>query len=245
MTIGRARPQGSDALRLGLRKVCTAASIFFAWLAKKVYRSPQEKEVDRWFSDEGDRTLRVQYDLTPDSIVLDLGGYRGDWAAEITARYGCRVIVFEPVPTFAENIRRRFAANNLIEVHPFGLGAEAAIHDIRLAEEGSSLFESPNVPHESTDLRIRIERADQFFSARRLRDIDLMKINIEGGEYDLLDHLLETNIIRQIKNIQVQFHDFVPRAPERMCAIQKGLAATHSLTYQYPFVWENWTKKDS
>jgi len=71
-----------------------------------------------------------------------------------------------------------------------------------------------------------------------------MKINIEGSEYDLLEHLLETNYVKIIKNIQVQFHDFVPNAEKRMKRIQEKLQKTHYLTYQYPFVWENWRIKN-
>ena len=70
-----------------------------------------------------------------------------------------------------------------------------------------------------------------------------MKINIEGGEYDLLEHFLESGFIKNINNIQIQFHDFIPNAEERMKKIQYELEKTHSLTYQYPFVWENWQRK--
>jgi len=73
--------------------------------------------------------------------------------------------------------------------------------------------------------------------------VHFMKINIEGGEYDLLEHLLESGFISSITNIQVQFHDFVPNAEVQMNKIQHELSKTHSLTYQYPFVWENWQKK--
>jgi hypothetical protein len=67
-----------------------------------------------------------------------------------------------------------------------------------------------------------------------------MKINIEGGEYDLLDHLIETGWIRRIRDVQIQFHDFVSGATQRMHHIQAALKNTHHTTYQYPFVWENW-----
>jgi len=66
---------------------------------------------------------------------------------------------------------------------------------------------------------------------------------IEGGEYDLLEHLIKTKYIKRIKNLQVQFHDFVDQAQERMDNIQKELSKTHQLTYQYLFVWENWERK--
>ena len=70
-----------------------------------------------------------------------------------------------------------------------------------------------------------------------------MKINIEGAEYDLLEHLIDTGLISNIHNIQVQFHDFVSNAEQRMIMLQKELEKTHGLTYQYPFVWENWRVK--
>ena len=73
-----------------------------------------------------------------------------------------------------------------------------------------------------------------------------MKINIEGGEYDLLEALLSGDAIKLIKNIQVQFHDFlINDAKEKMTKLQEKLALTHDLTYQYEFVWENWKVKSN
>lgn len=40
--------------------------------------------------------LRYEYDLKPDDVVIDLGAYRGEWANEIRARYGCQVLAVEP-----------------------------------------------------------------------------------------------------------------------------------------------------
>ncbi len=74
--------------------------------------------------------------------------------------------------------------------------------------------------------------------------IELLKLNIEGGEYELLESLLENDCITYFKNIQVQFHDFLfDNAKERMTKIQEQLSKTHELTYQYEFVWENWKLK--
>ena len=67
-----------------------------------------------------------------------------------------------------------------------------------------------------------------------------MKINIEGGEYELLDRLLDTGLINIIDNLQVQFHDHVDGAIGRMQRIQSRLGTKFNLTYQVPFVWENW-----
>ncbi|CAD6491956.1 MAG: hypothetical protein EMLJLAPB_00203 [Candidatus Argoarchaeum ethanivorans] len=67
-----------------------------------------------------------------------------------------------------------------------------------------------------------------------------MKINIEGDEYSLFEHLIETGLVNQIDNMQVPFYDFVPNAEQRMIEIQQKIATTHNLTHQYKFVWDNW-----
>jgi hypothetical protein len=85
--------------------------------------------------------------------------------------------------------------------------------------------------------------AAEFFHRHSIESVDLVKINIEGGEYDLLDHLIAEGLIERIRDVQVQFHDFVPGAEARRAAIRHGLEATHVVTYDEPFVWENWRRK--
>ena len=107
-----------------------------------------------------------------------------------------------------------------------------------LAKDGSSVFK----PGQEIQ-QIQLVRAADFIQQNDISTIDLIKINIEGCEYDLLDHLIESGISGDIVNIQVQFHPFVPDAETRMKRIQDQLSRTHRLTYQYPFVWENWKRK--
>ena len=77
----------------------------------------------------------------------------------------------------------------------------------------------------------------------QLKKIDLLKINIEGGEYPLLEKLVESKTIQNIQNIQIQFHDFIPDYKKRYDLIAKELQKTHYKTYDYPFIWENWMMK--
>lgn len=43
-------------------------------------------------------------------------------------------------------------------------------------------------------------------AGKYIDDIGLMKINIEGGEYELLERMIELGIINKVKDIQIQFH---------------------------------------
>jgi FkbM family methyltransferase len=207
----------------------------FSAAAARFYRSEQQRRVIPWFKDNGDETLRVDYDLNEKSVVFDVGGYEGKWASEIFSRYACSIYVFEPVPQFAANISKRFVRNSRVRVFDFGLADKTKSAQIAIDKDASSVFREAGLMEE-----IRLVRACDFINSNQISRIDLMKINIEGEEYDLLEHLLECGLTNRITNIQVQFHDFVPNAEERMKKIQEKLSRTHSLTYQYPFVWENW-----
>ena len=65
----------------------------------KKIESPTEVYIQglNWVRDNGDHTLRLDYDLNEDSIVFDVGGYRGDFTSAIFNKYNCNVYVFEPV----------------------------------------------------------------------------------------------------------------------------------------------------
>lgn len=202
--------------------------------------SLQAIRVIPWFRDEGDKTHRLNYDLNADSVVFDLGGYEGEWASQIYCLYGSNVYIFEPYEVYFKNIKAKFLHNKQVRVFQYGLSKKTETTQLSLADNSSSIFlKSEN----SVD--IKLVDAAEFLQQHRITQIDLMKINIEGGEYDLLEHLIATGDVKKIKNIQVQFHDFVPDAEQRMKAIQHNLQKTHELTYQYEFVWENWKLKNT
>ena len=206
--------------------------------SRKLYVPPSELRANPWFEIKGDRTLRVMYELGPGDTVFDLGGYEGQWASDIFSMYGCTIHVFEPVPQFAADIAKRFARNPKISVHNFGLSNKDQEVRMQLAAASSSMYLKNG---DAVDVAL-IDVAS-FLSRTGIRRIDLMKINIEGGEYDLLERLISIGAIPFIRNVQIQFHDFVPNARNRMKDVQEVLAQTHRPTYQYEFVWENWEAK--
>jgi len=198
-------------------------------------------DIRRWFSDKGDKSLRLDYELSKGSTVFDVGGYEGAWADEIFAKFCCRIFVFEPVPEFAAAIQARFAGNTSINVCPYGLSNRNGELTISLSGDGSSFYVAgSSAVAKATVRKFELDLLEELGVGR----IDLMKINIEGGEYDLLDLMIENKTICLVKNLQIQFHNFVPNAIERRDNIRRKLGLTHSETWCYEFVWENWVLKD-
>ena len=186
------------------------------------------------FKGEGGEEKRCSYNLNKNSIVFDVGGYLGDFSAKIYNRYSCKIYIYEPVTEFYNHIVERFSGNDDVIVNNYGLSDFSGFSKISLLDDGSSSHKSGK----KQDIRT-VCVSDEI---KKFDHIDLMKINIEGDEYCLLENLIETGMVNKINNIQIQFHNFVPRAEKRMLEIQKKLAKTHKLTFHYKFVWENWEK---
>lgn len=170
--------------------------------------------------------LRYQYDLNKDSVVFDLGGYKGEWSEGIHARFGCVPYLYEPV----------FKISGNFIFHPYGLGAYSRGEVILVDADKTGI-----ACKSGRSQKIKI--VDVAAELEEVQSIDLMKINIEGMEYELLPRLIETGLISRIKNIQVQFHNIVPESDRLMWTIQNELKNTHEQTWGYRFVWENWRLK--
>ncbi|HLX52615.1 MAG TPA: FkbM family methyltransferase [Aquella sp.] len=215
--------------------------MFINKLYRYIFPNKQTLRVRPWVIAKGDKTFRLEYpELDFNSFVMDLGGYEGQWSSDIYAKYNCTVYIFEPYKPYAERIEARFKKNEKIKIFSVGLGKSDSVETLNILGDESSVFKHGN----NNSSEIKIVEAITFLKDHEINEIDLMKINIEGGEYDLLENLINKGIINKIVNIQVQFHDFVPNAYSRMKNIQKELSKTHELTYQYEFVWENWKLKD-
>jgi hypothetical protein len=85
---------------------------------------------------------------------------------------------------------------------------------------------------------IELKDIVEFLMEKKVDQIALMKINIEGAEYDLLDRLIEKTDSQNIQNLQIQFHDFFPAAKARRSKLVKQILLTDESTASFPMVWE-------
>jgi len=228
--------------RLMVRKSITLLRLLLGKIGDVIYKSEYEMNRDKWYSDGCEESKKIDFPgLNSNSIVLDAGGWRGDWASDIYSRYKPTIHVFEPVQEYAQFISKRFEMNSQIIVHSYGLGAMDQKMPIYIGREGSSIFMNKN----TSSLVSEIEICDvyKYFEEKHLDRIDLFKINIEGGEYDLLDRVFEKKLHTSINRFLIQFHDFVEDAVVRRNEVRAKLAETHDLLFDYPFVWEYWMQK--
>ena len=206
----------------------------------KIYVKNNFNMIDIWFWISGDNNLRINYPLNENSLVLDVGGYKGEWAKKIFTLYKSNIIIFEPVKHHFNYINEKFKNNSKIQLQNVALGASTCLKKIYLNNNGSST----NIIHSSNNFEtISVININDFIEDNNINKVDLMKINIEGDEYELLELLINTKKIKIFSNIQVQFHHWIDNAAERREKIRSELIKTHCETYSFPFIWENWQIK--
>ena len=199
------------------------------------FREPAMKD---WRRDRGEQ-LRYRFaGLSADSVVVDLGGFRGEWTRRMYERYGCFFHVFEPHPVFAEELTGQFSAFPKITVHPVALDAQDGWFELSDLGDASSAFRPADAM-----VRCRSVEAAGYLRRQGIDRIDAMKINIEGGEFTLLPQLVASGVIGTIGTLQVQFHRLSDDSPARRETIRAQLSATHRQTWCYPFVWEEWVRR--
>lgn len=227
---------------LGLFKILLfRIKLFYKWFyAFYIEKDRAIIERTKWYRDKGDEYLRLEYNLNQDSIVFDIGGYVGDFAEKISKKFGCKIYLFEPSQSFYKKCLERFKDNKNILCFNYGVGDLNG--DFILSNDNEASSTKRKISDKEGE-KIKIKKISDIIEELKVNNIDLMKINIEGGEYDLLPFLINENLILKINNIQVQFHNFVPNAVKKREEITNLLKNTHKNDWSYYFVWENWSLK--
>jgi FkbM family methyltransferase len=182
--------------------------------------------------------------LDTHSIVLDVGAFTGEWSQKISQRYAPSIHAFEPNPRSYEALREKQRQFPGLHPIPWGLGATSETTRISLRGLGSSIYPNARADEGAEWEEVRILAVDEAWSDLQLDQVDLMKINIEGAEFPLLERMIECDLLPRVKCFLIQFHEWHPRAYGRRKRIRQALARTHQLDWDYHFVWERWTRRD-
>lgn len=143
----------------------------------------------------------LDWPLTTQSTVVEVGGYKGRWALQIALRYQPRLFVFEPQP-WAHAVCQAVLADSATVLN-YGLGDHDGVLPMGQWEtDGCSLV---NVAAGNQN-EGRICEIGAAFERLEITDIDLMLMNIEGYEYTLLPHMLDQGILP--RRLMMQWHLF-------------------------------------
>ncbi len=193
-----------------------------------------------WNLRKGDDKLSLNYPLNENSVVFDVGAYEGVFTDKIYNFFKCYVFAFEPLESYHNLLSKKFENDKKVKVYNFGLLDEDSFEKLSNIHGASSIFSRDEG---ELELSVEMRSFSSFVLQNSLEKIDLLYVNIEGSEYRLLNEIIKNGHIKNIKHLQVQFHNFVDGSKHMRQQIRKELKKTHKCIFNFPFIWERWDLK--
>jgi len=182
--------------------------------------------------------MRYEYNLSPESVIIDAGAYDGNWMKEMWNLHHCNILAFEPeydhwlkcvkLAGELEPERRKIAVLQL------ALSSTSGLSKIGVSGDSTGVY-NPSEDKQVCELRDVAEVIGT--------KIAVMKLNIEGSEFDVIERLINSGLVREVENIQVQFHRVVPDFDYRYARLREALLTTHEPEWDSEIVWQNWRLK--
>jgi FkbM family methyltransferase len=144
---------------------------------------------------------------------IDCGANVGqsiEWAKKTFSKYPYKIDSFEPLPLNVKVLNEKYSSQENITIHPKAISTTNSIQKFYCqnwgARTGSSLVKGKS---SATDGYIDIETIDlaEWLNLNISKnEIAILKIDIEGSEYEVLPHLFKNKIHEWIDTWLVEFH---------------------------------------
>lgn len=129
-------------------------------------------------------------------VIFDVGAHVGS-VTDIYLRMfpESTIYCFEPIPESAEGLRKKYAQDSRVRVFELALGNRRQTHSFHIggrAGEMSSLSPRPRNGRRyyrhllKEVIQVKVETVNEFCQEHKIPRVDLIKLDIHGGEYDAL-----------------------------------------------------------
>lgn len=142
--------------------------------------------------------------LGEDSLVIDAGAHKGEFADEIHSLTGCRCLQVEPHPLLFKDLNPPSRGSKVHAALSFEDGEQAFSFDSNL--EGGSIARKTDT---EASVRVKTLSLTSLLRQSEREQVDLLKLDIEGAEFDLIAKTPD-DVWSQVKQVTVEFHDFLP-----------------------------------
>jgi len=173
-------------------KLFKNVEIGFWWSYIVPYFDPSRGFFDYWGHDLGD--LRFLWrNLKSGTVFLDIGAHHGIYSIVAAKRLKANgtVVAFEPSSREFRRLQLHLRLNRmgLVRTEPVAIGAVASTRKFFQVIEGDSTrggLQSPVTQDQVAETSVETVRLDDYVSRFPLDRVDIVKLDVEGGELEVL-----------------------------------------------------------
>lgn len=136
------------------------------------------------------------------AAVIDVGANEGQFSRTLRLLLpNCKIFAFEPIPACYERTKRRFARDSGYKLFNVALGEKRSISKFTVsAETGASslmsmsTLQAKHFPRslQREEIEVNVERLDDIMATQALAKPYLLKIDVQGYEFQVLQGGLKT-----------------------------------------------------
>ncbi|HVM87590.1 MAG TPA: FkbM family methyltransferase [Puia sp.] len=142
--------------------------------------------------------FEVQYELLKKNakIIFDVGANRGDVSEKYFQLFpSAKIYAFEPFPECFENLQQRFESIRNINCVQMAISSKKEAKDffVNRSADTNSLYKSNSIGLSSDKLvenvstiQVNCISIDEFCEENNIQNIDILKMDIQGGELNAL-----------------------------------------------------------
>ena len=160
----------------------------------------------------------------PKPFILDCGSNIGLSIAYFKMLYpDCQIVAFEPGEyTFKcaqENVKNNFADS--VEIHNLALSAQEGTIDFFYDEEkpGSTRMSIVEERSPQNKREVKTSPLSKFID----RDVDFLKMDIEGAEFDVIEEMIQSGAIKRVKQMVIEYHHHIKKEVDDFSVMLKML----------------------
>jgi FkbM family methyltransferase len=142
--------------------------------------------------------------LDDKSIVIDLGANIGGFTVPLVNEFQCEVFLCEPIP----DVYNRIPENPRIHKYPYCISSATGQTTLVLPDDNCASVYYEDGRKNSTTITVEGITYRDFLRTIGVRNVNLLKLDIEGAEIDLFKSLSDDEI-RAHQQLAVEFHDFI------------------------------------
>ncbi len=145
-------------------------------------------------------------------LIFDIGSHIGLSILYFKILYpNSRIIAFEPNPNVFPLLEENISLNNVpnVELYNFALGKKECNRDLYIDSTGIGAFSTSsftknawNGKQKTIPIQVQVKQLSKYIQ----KEVDLLKIDIEGAELEVLEELKCNDKLKFIKNIIIEYH---------------------------------------
>lgn len=174
----------------------------------------------------------LEWPIDENSIVWEVGSYRGRWALQVCRKYNPCMFCFEP-QAWAWDVTRNVLEDFKATCLNYALGIESGIFPMSHHETDACSFVY-GVEGATANMR----EISEVKSELGCDIIDLMLLNIEGYEYKLIPHMFGCGIYPRY--LSVQFHKYTSEMVGKYIPTRDMIAERYDLLWDYGMTLSGW-----